>query len=94
MRQLLDVTNTLTFEELRDCLNAVRVHITVVHSPVKTPGKQSFRSSNQLCLPTARSRVALCLTQVWKKSIIDLGHFSLTGRGVINRGDSLKSRRQ
>ncbi|XP_055379407.1 J domain-containing protein DDB_G0295729 isoform X2 [Condylostylus longicornis] len=59
VRQLLDVTNTLTFEELRD------FEMRVASMPNTGVEEEYYR----------------------------LRHFSITGKGIVNRGDSLKSRR-
>ncbi|KAI8127043.1 hypothetical protein CVS40_2846 [Lucilia cuprina] len=93
MRQLLDVTNTLTFEELRDFeMRYGSPHHSRSQS-VKTPGSRASGRPNQLCLPQQRSRVASMPNTGVEEEYYRLRHFSITGKGVINRGDSLKSRR-
>ncbi|XP_055321054.1 GTP-binding protein REM 1 [Sitodiplosis mosellana] len=93
MRQLLDVTNTITSEEMRE------FEMSRYGSPhhcrsqsVKAPGRGSGRP-NQLSLPQQRSRVASMPNTGVEEEYYRLRHFSITGKGVINRGDSLKSRR-
>ncbi|XP_012161361.1 uncharacterized protein LOC101452925 isoform X1 [Ceratitis capitata] len=93
MRQLLDVTNTLTFEELRDFeMRYGSPHHSRSQS-VKTPGSRASGRPNQLCLPQQRSRVASMPNTGVEEEYYRLRHFSITGKGVVNRGDSLKSRR-
>ncbi|XP_075165339.1 rad, Gem/Kir family member 1 isoform X2 [Haematobia irritans] len=93
IRQLLDVTNTLTFEELRDFeMRYGSPHHSRSQS-VKTPGSRASGRPNQLCLPQQRSRVASMPNTGVEEEYYRLRHFSITGKGVINRGDSLKSRR-
>ncbi|RZF47312.1 hypothetical protein LSTR_LSTR009803 [Laodelphax striatellus] len=48
---------------------------------------------NYLCLPQQRSRVASMPNTGVEEEYYRLRHFSITGKGVVNRGDSLKSRR-
>ncbi|CAH1111252.1 unnamed protein product, partial [Psylliodes chrysocephalus] len=59
---------------------------------VKTPGRASGRP-NYLCLPQQRSRVASMPNTGVEEEYYRLRHFSITGKGIVNRGDSLKSRR-
>lgn len=59
---------------------------------VKTPGRSSGRP-NYLCLPQQRSRVASMPNTGVEEEYYRLRHFSITGKGIVNRGDSLKSRR-
>ncbi|XP_058986880.1 uncharacterized protein LOC101890830 isoform X2 [Musca domestica] len=93
IRQLLDVTNTLTLEELRDFeMRYGSPHHSRSQS-VKTPGSRASGRPNQLCLPQQRSRVASMPNTGVEEEYYRLRHFSITGKGVINRGDSLKSRR-
>ncbi|XP_037946548.1 uncharacterized protein LOC119685822 isoform X2 [Teleopsis dalmanni] len=93
IRQLLDVTNTLTFEELRDFeMRYGSPHHSRSQS-VKTPGSRASGRPNQLCLPQQRSRVASMPNTGVEEEYYRLRHFSITGKGVVNRGDSLKSRR-
>lgn len=147
MRQLLDVANTLTLQEIHDfemrldynhyyhivyynyslCL-FMRIYILqqynfilhllfIIHlllnlillilllffrygSPhhsrsqsVKTPGSRSSGRPNYLCLPQQRSRVASMPNTGVEEEYYRLRHFSITGKGIVNRGDSLKSRR-
>ncbi|XP_039297339.1 uncharacterized protein LOC111057890 [Nilaparvata lugens] len=61
---------------------------------VKTPrGVNSRHRPNYLCLPQQRSRVASMPNTGVEEEYYRLRHFSITGKGVVNRGDSLKSRR-
>lgn len=93
MRQLLDVTNTLTTEEIKDFeMRYGSPHHSRSQS-VKTPGSRASGRPNQLCLPQQRSRVASMPNTGVEEEYYRLRHFSITGKGVINRGDSLKSRR-
>ncbi|XP_058054471.1 uncharacterized protein LOC131206095 [Anopheles bellator] len=93
MRQLLDVTNTLTTEEIKDFeMRYGSPHHSRSQS-VKTPGSRAGGRPNQLCLPQQRSRVASMPNTGVEEEYYRLRHFSITGKGVVNRGDSLKSRR-
>ncbi|XP_011638377.1 uncharacterized protein LOC105428029 [Pogonomyrmex barbatus] len=60
---------------------------------VKAPGSRSSGRPNYLCLPQQRSRVASMPNTGVEEEYYRLRHFSITGKGVVNRGDSLKSRR-
>ncbi|XP_031640448.1 uncharacterized protein LOC116352191 isoform X2 [Contarinia nasturtii] len=92
MRQLLDVTNTITSEEMRDFEMRYGSPHHMRSQSVKAPGRGSGRP-NQLSLPQQRSRVASMPNTGVEEEYYRLRHFSITGKGVINRGDSLKSRR-
>ncbi|XP_058458456.1 uncharacterized protein LOC131435017 isoform X1 [Malaya genurostris] len=93
MRQLLDVTNSLTTEEIKDFeMRYGSPHHSRSQS-VKTPGSRASGRPNQLCLPQQRSRVASMPNTGVEEEYYRLRHFSITGKGVVNRGDSLKSRR-
>lgn len=95
LRQLLDVTNnpTLTSEEIREFeMRYGSPHHTRSQS-VKTPGSRASGRPNQLCLPQQRSRVASMPNTGIEEEYYRLRHFSITGKGIVNRGDSLKSRR-
>ncbi|CRL06868.1 CLUMA_CG019466, isoform B [Clunio marinus] len=95
IRQLLDVTNktTLTTEEMRDFeMRYGSPHHTRSQS-VKMPGSRASGRPNQLCLPQQRSRVASMPNTGVEEEYYRLRHFSITGKGIVNRGDSLKSRR-
>ncbi|XP_053666524.1 serine-rich adhesin for platelets [Anopheles marshallii] len=93
MRQLLDVTNALTTEEIKDFeMRYGSPHHSRSQS-VKTPGSRASGRPNQLCLPQQRSRVASMPNTGVEEEYYRLRHFSITGKGVVNRGDSLKSRR-
>lgn len=92
MKQLLDVANNLTLEEIHDFeMRYGSPHHNRSQS-VKTPGRSSGRP-NYLCLPQQRSRVASMPNTGFEEEYYRLRHFSITGKGVVNRGDSLKSRR-
>ncbi|XP_037904122.1 uncharacterized protein LOC119647289 isoform X2 [Hermetia illucens] len=93
MRQLLDVTNTLTSEELRDFEMRYGSPHHCRSQSVKTPGSRASGRPNQLSLPQQRSRVASMPNTGVEEEYYRLRHFSITGKGVVNRGDSLKSRR-
>lgn len=93
MRQLLDVANTLTLQEIHDFeMRYGSPHHSRSQS-VKTPGSRSSGRPNYLCLPQQRSRVASMPNTGVEEEYYRLRHFSITGKGVVNRGDSLKSRR-
>ncbi|XP_034172538.2 uncharacterized protein LOC117600772 isoform X2 [Osmia lignaria lignaria] len=93
MRQLLDVANTLTLQEIHDFeMRYGSPHHSRSQS-VKTPGSRSSGRANYLCLPQQRSRVASMPNTGVEEEYYRLRHFSITGKGVVNRGDSLKSRR-
>ncbi|XP_023703119.2 mucin-5AC isoform X2 [Cryptotermes secundus] len=94
MKQLLDVANTLTLQELHDFeMRYGSPHHSRSQS-VKTPGSRSNSGRpNFLCLPQQRSRVASMPNTGVEEEYYRLRHFSITGKGVVNRGDSLKSRR-
>jgi len=49
--------------------------------------------SNQLTLPQQRSRVASMPNTGVEEEYYRIRQFSIAGKGIINRGDSLKSRR-
>ncbi|CAO1329724.1 unnamed protein product [Diamesa hyperborea] len=93
IKQLLDVTNMLTNEEMRDFeMKYGSPHHSRSQS-VKTPGSRASGRPNQLCLPQQRSRVASMPNTGVEEEYYRLRHFSITGKGIVNRGDSLKSRR-
>ncbi|KAE9541309.1 hypothetical protein AGLY_004554 [Aphis glycines] len=72
---------------------------------VRTPGSKSTvqlqlgpngipkNRSNQLTLPQQRSRVASMPNTGVEEEYYRIRQFSISGKGIINRGDSLKSRR-
>ncbi|XP_050434842.1 uncharacterized protein LOC126842024 [Adelges cooleyi] len=72
---------------------------------VRTPGSKSTvqlqlgpngipkNRSNQLTLPQQRSRVASMPNTGVEEEYYRIRQFTITGKGIINRGDSLKSRR-
>lgn len=91
--QLLDVTNNLTQQEMHDFeMKYGSPHHSRSQS-VKTPGRAGGGRPNYLCLPQQRSRVASMPNTGVEEEYYRLRHFSITGKGVVNRGDSLKSRR-
>lgn len=90
---LLDVANSLTQEEMHDFeMRYGSPHHSRSQS-VKTPGRAGGGRPNYLCLPQQRSRVASMPNTGVEEEYYRLRHFSITGKGVVNRGDSLKSRR-
>ncbi|XP_054274322.1 uncharacterized protein LOC128994092 isoform X1 [Macrosteles quadrilineatus] len=100
-KQLLDVTNNITIQQMHDSgLKYCSPHHSRSQS-VKTPGSRSNiqppgasrHRPNYLCLPQQRSRVASMPNTGVEEEYYRLRHFSITGKGVVNRGDSLKSRR-
>lgn len=93
MRQLLDVANTLTYQEIHDIeMRYCSPHHSRSQS-VKTPGSRSSGRPNYLCLPQQRSRVASMPNTGVEEEYYRLRQFSISGKGIVNRGDSLKSRR-
>lgn len=91
--QLLDVANSLTQQEMHDFeMRYGSPHHSRSQS-VKTPGRAGGGRPNYLCLPQQRSRVASMPNTGVEEEYYRLRHFSITGKGVVNRGDSLKSRR-
>ncbi|XP_048506407.1 uncharacterized protein LOC105694056 [Athalia rosae] len=93
IRQLLDVANTFTKQEIHDF---ERRYGSPHHSrsqSVKTPGSRASGRPNYLCLPQQRSRVASMPNTGHEEEYYRLRHFSITVKGIVNRGDSLKSRR-
>ncbi|XP_078048679.1 uncharacterized protein LOC144476030 isoform X1 [Augochlora pura] len=92
MRQLLDVANTLTLQEIHDFeMRYGSPHHSRSQS-VKTPGSRSSGRPNYLCLPQQRSRVASMPNTGVEEEYYRQRHFSITAKGVVNKGDSLKSR--
>uniref|UniRef100_A0A1A9ZGW1 GTP-binding protein REM 1 n=1 Tax=Glossina pallidipes TaxID=7398 RepID=A0A1A9ZGW1_GLOPL len=93
IKQLLDVTSTLTLKELRDFeMRYGSPHHSRSQS-VKALGSRGSGRPNQLCLPQQRCRVASMPNTGVEEEYYRLRHFSITGKGVVNRGDSLRSRR-
>ncbi|KAL9918565.1 rad, Gem/Kir family member 1 isoform 3-T4 [Glossina fuscipes fuscipes] len=93
IKQLLDVTSSLTLKELRDFeMRYGSPHHSRSQS-VKALGSRGSGRPNQLCLPQQRFRVASMPNTGVEEEYYRLRHFSITGKGVINRGDSLRSRR-
>ncbi|XP_014227143.1 uncharacterized protein LOC106652602 [Trichogramma pretiosum] len=93
VKQLMDRTNMLTLEDIHDF--EMR-HGSPHHSrsqSVRASGSRSSGRPNYLCLPQQRSRVASMPNTGVEEEYYLLRHFSITGKGVVNRGDSLKSRR-
>lgn len=90
---LLDVGSHLTQQEMHDFeMRYGSPHHSRSQS-VKTPGRAGGGRPNYLCLPQQRSRVASMPNTGVEEEYYRLRHFSITGKGVVNRGDSLKSRR-
>ncbi|XP_059485378.1 uncharacterized protein LOC132202463 [Neocloeon triangulifer] len=88
LQQLPDVANQLTLQELHDFdMRYGSPH----HS--RSQSVKTVKRPNFLSLPQQRSRVASMPNTGNEEEYYRLRHFSITGKGVINRGDSLKSRR-
>lgn len=98
VKQSLDVTAVphLHEFEIRYCSphhsRSQSVKTPGSRSNVQAPGGPRHRP-NYLCLPQQRSRVASMPNTGVEEEYYRLRHFSITGKGVVNRGDSLKSRR-
>uniref|UniRef100_A0A8D9ETG0 GTP-binding protein RAD n=1 Tax=Cacopsylla melanoneura TaxID=428564 RepID=A0A8D9ETG0_9HEMI len=102
-KQLLDVTNTFTMQQIHDFeMKYGSPHHNRSQS-VKTPGSKSTvqmgpngvtrHRPNFLSLPQQRSRVASMPNTGIEEEYYRLRHFSIQGKSIVNRGDSLKSRR-
>lgn len=90
MKHLLEMTSHLTLEELHDFeMRYGSPHHNRSQS-MKTPADAR---PNHLSLPQQRSRIASMPNTGVEEEYYRLRHFSTTGKGIINRGDSLKSRR-
>ncbi|XP_047120417.1 uncharacterized protein LOC124803278 [Schistocerca piceifrons] len=90
MKQLLDVANNLTLQELHDFeMRYGSPH----HSRSQSVKAAGSSRPTYLSLPQQRSRVASMPNTGVEEEYYRLRHFSITGKGVVNRGDSLKSRR-
>ncbi|XP_031789421.1 probable serine/threonine-protein kinase nek3 isoform X3 [Nasonia vitripennis] len=93
MKQLLDVANTLTLQEIHEFEKKYGSPHHSRSQSVRTPGSRASGRPNYLCLPQQRSRVASMPNTGVEEEYYRLRHFSITTKGVVNRGDSLKSRR-
>ncbi|KAL1454820.1 hypothetical protein WDU94_008954 [Cyamophila willieti] len=102
-KQLLDVTNTFTVQQIHDFeMKYGSPHHNRSQS-VKAPGSKSTvqmgpngvsrHRPNFLSLPQQRSRVASMPNTGIEEEYYRLRHFSIQGKSIVNRGDSLKSRR-
>ncbi|KAI5726615.1 hypothetical protein M8J76_005591 [Diaphorina citri] len=102
-KQLLDVTNTFTIQQMHDFeMKYGSPHHNRSQS-VKAPGSKSTvqmgpngvtrHRPNFLSLPQQRSRVASMPNTGIEEEYYRLRHFSIQGKSIVNRGDSLKSRR-
>ncbi|KAF4524216.1 hypothetical protein B566_EDAN006464 [Ephemera danica] len=88
LQQLPDVANQLTLQELHDFeMKYGSPH----HS--RSQSVKTMKRPNFLSLPQQRSRVASMPNTGNEEEYYRLRHFSITGKGIVNRGDSLKSRR-
>ncbi|XP_065332259.1 uncharacterized protein LOC135934443 [Cloeon dipterum] len=88
LQQLPDVANQLTLQELHDFdMRYGSPH----HS--RSQSVKTMKRPNFLSLPQQRSRVASMPNTGNEEEYYRLRQFSITGKGVVNRGDSLKSRR-
>ncbi|XP_077283291.1 uncharacterized protein LOC143909257 [Arctopsyche grandis] len=87
MKQLLDVNNQLTQQEIHD--------IEMRYGSPHHSRSQSVKTATRGLLgpPPQRARVASMPSTGVEEQYYRLRHFSITGKGVVNRGDSLKSRR-
>ncbi|XP_045455808.1 uncharacterized protein LOC123665565 [Melitaea cinxia] len=92
IQQLLDVTSQFTSEDLHDF---DKRYGSPHHSRSQSVKAQRSRTGERqlLGLPQQRARVASMPNTGVEEEYYRLRHFSITGKGVINRGDSLRSRR-
>ncbi|CAH1392695.1 unnamed protein product [Nezara viridula] len=85
--RLLEVATTLTPDQLRE----FEMKYGSPHHSRSQSVKPRSRP-NSLTLPPARTRVASMPNTGAEEHYYRLRHFSITGKGVINRGDYLKSK--
>ncbi|CAG9571046.1 unnamed protein product [Danaus chrysippus] len=92
IQQLLDVTSQFTSEELHEF---DKRYGSPHHSRSQSVKAQRSRTGERqlLGLPQQRARVASMPNTGVEEEYYRLRHFSITGKGVVNRGDSLRSRR-
>ncbi|XP_073967493.1 uncharacterized protein [Choristoneura fumiferana] len=92
IQQLLDVTSQFTSEDLHDFDKRYGSPHHFRSQSVKAA--RSRTGERQLLgLPQQRARVASMPNTGVEEEYYRLRHFSITGKGVVNRGDSLRSRR-
>ncbi|KAG6443681.1 hypothetical protein O3G_MSEX002961 [Manduca sexta] len=92
IQQLLDVTSQFTSEDLHEF---DKRYGSPHHSRSQSVKAQRSRTGERqlLGLPQQRARVASMPNTGVEEEYYRLRHFSITGKGVVNRGDSLRSRR-
>ncbi|XP_052755649.1 uncharacterized protein LOC113511170 isoform X2 [Galleria mellonella] len=92
IQQLLDVTSQFTSEDLHDF---DKRYGSPHHSRSQSVKAARSRTGERqlLGLPQQRARVASMPNTGVEEEYYRLRHFSITGKGVVNRGDSLRSRR-
>ncbi|XP_039749142.1 uncharacterized protein LOC120625932 [Pararge aegeria] len=92
IQQLLDVTSQFTSEDLHEF---DKRYGSPHHTRSQSVKAQRSRTGERqlLGLPQQRARVASMPNTGVEEEYYRLRHFSITGKGVINRGDSLRSRR-
>ncbi|XP_028038819.1 uncharacterized protein LOC114249434 [Bombyx mandarina] len=92
LQQLLDVTSQFTSEDLHEF---DKRYGSPHHSRSQSVKAQRSRTGERqlLGLPQQRARVASMPNTGVEEEYYRLRHFSITGKGVVNRGDSLRSRR-
>ncbi|XP_048484364.1 uncharacterized protein LOC105383202 isoform X1 [Plutella xylostella] len=92
LQHLLDVTSQFTSEDLHDFDKRYGSPHHMRSQSVKAA--RSRTGERQLLgLPQQRARVASMPNTGVEEEYYRLRHFSITGKGVVNRGDSLRSRR-
>ncbi|CAK1543690.1 unnamed protein product [Leptosia nina] len=92
IQQLLDVTSQFTSEDLHEF---DKRYGSPHHSRSQSVKAARSRTGERqlLGLPQQRARVASMPNTGVEEEYYRLRHFSITGKGVVNRGDSLRSRR-
>ncbi|XP_075985308.1 uncharacterized protein LOC142982609 isoform X2 [Anticarsia gemmatalis] len=94
LQQLLDVTSQFTTEDLHDFDKRYGSPHHSRSQSVKAARSRAGAGERQLLgLPQQRARVASMPNTGVEEEYYRLRHFSITGKGVVNRGDSLRSRR-
>lgn len=79
-------------DALLDASRAGDVACRVGHH-ARSQSVKAARRATELLSPPARARVASMPNTGGEEDYYRLRHFSITGKGVVNRGDSLRSRR-
>ncbi|XP_038218671.1 uncharacterized protein LOC119837216 [Zerene cesonia] len=92
IQQLLDVTSQFTSEDLHEFDKRYGSPHHSRSQSVKA-GRSRTGERQLLGLPQQRARVASMPNTGVEEEYYRLRHFSITGKGVVNRGDSLRSRR-